>query len=276
LQYPPVCGSAKLLQQRFAESGFSKSSFTAGANTMNRSFMFVVAFLSAGVCLISPVDAKSKKSASTQPAEQKSPEEIAAQETTDADNRANSIVQSLDIEDSTKSAHVHDTIAAQYKAIHEWHAANDAQRKALSTTQPAGDDADKLKEIQASYQELHDHFITALSADLTPEQIDKVKEKMTGGQMTATLKNYPVIVPNLTDEDLSTIKTILEQARDDAMDANTKNERIAIFKKYKGKINNYLDAHGHNVKQAYKDFGAAQKAKQSAPATQPEANSAGN
>jgi hypothetical protein len=223
-----------------------------------------------------PAHAKSKKSASTQPAEQKSPEEVAAQAKAEADTRANSIVESLDIEDSTKAAHVHDTIASQYEAIHEWHAANDAERKALSTTQPTGDDVDKAKEIQASYQQLHDHFITALSADLTPEQIDKVKEKMTGGQMTATLKNYPVIVPNLTDEDLATIKTMLEQARDDAMDANTKNERIAIFKKYKGKINIYLNAHGHNVAQAYKDFSAAEKAKKAAATSQPEANSTDN
>jgi hypothetical protein len=243
---------------------------------MNRPFILLIAFLSAGACLVSIGDAKSKKASSTQPAEQKSSEDVAAQQATSDDSRATSIVDSLKIDDSSKATHVHDTIAAQYKAIHEWHAANDAQRKALSTTQPTGDDADKAKEIHASYQELHDHFITALSADLTADQIDKVKEKMTGGQMTATLKNYPVIVPNLTDEDLATIKTMLEQARDDAMDANTKNERIAIFKKYKGKINNYLDAHGHNVKQAYKDFGAAQKAKTNAASTQPEANSAGN
>jgi hypothetical protein len=192
------------------------------------------------------------------------------------DKRADSIVASLDLDDSAKAAHVHDTLVSQLQAIRAWHAANDASRKSLSTTHPSDAQADQLKQIQDSYQALHDHFITTLSADLSSEQIDKVKEKMTGGQMTATLRNYPDIVPNLTDEEKAMVQKLLEEARDEAIDSGSKNERIAIFKKYKGKINVYLDAHGHNVAQAYKDWGAAQKAKRNAATTQPEANATEN
>jgi hypothetical protein len=184
------------------------------------------------------------------------------------DKRADSIVASLDLDDSAKAAHVHDTLTSQFQAIRAWHTANDSLRKSLATTNPSN--ADQAKQIHDSYQALHDNFITALSADLSADQIDKVKEKMTGGQMTATLRNYPEIVPNLTDDEKAMVQKLLEEARDEAIDSGSKNERIAIFKKYKGKINVYLDSHGHNVAQAYKDWGAAQKAKRNA-ATQPEA-----
>src|ERR1051325_1552713 len=38
-------------------------------------------------------------------------------------------------------------------------------------------------------------------------------------------------------------------------------KKDAVYNKYKGKINNYLSAQGHNVSQAYKDWGAKQKEK---------------
>ncbi len=44
------------------------------------------------------------------------------------------------------------------------------------------------------------------------------------------------------------------------MDGGSANEKSAIFKKYKGKINNYLDKQGYNVKQAQKDLAEKEKA----------------
>jgi Protein of unknown function (DUF3826) len=85
----------------------------------------------------------------------------------------------------------------------------------------------------------------------------------------AALRNYPMIGSNLTEEEKAMVATMLEQARDEAIDSGSKTERIAIFKKYKGRINIYLNGHGHNVAQAYKDWGAAQKAKQAGAASQP-------
>ncbi len=203
--------------------------------------------------------------ATTEPAVQSGSQVVDSAEAS-YQRRATSVAGALHLDDAAKTERVQEVLVEQYRAIRAWHTANDATRKALSTTRPDSSDA---KEIQASYQELHDHFIAALSAELTPEQIDTVKEKMTGGQMTATLRNYPMIVPNLTDEEKAMVATMLEQARDEAIDSGSKTERIAIFKKYKGRINVYLNGHGHNVAQAYKDWGAAQKAKQTGAASQP-------
>ena len=42
------------------------------------------------------------------------------------------------------------------------------------------------------------------------------------------------------------------------------NEKSAFFKKYKIRIEAYLNAHGFDVKQSYKDFVAKQKAEKDA------------
>jgi hypothetical protein len=181
-----------------------------------------------------------------------------------ANGRAESIIKGLNIDDAAKADRATSALAKFLIDIHDWHTANDQKIKELSKDPTA---ADQVTKIQDERRAIHDADIKALSAELTPEQLDHVKEKLTGGQMTATVRNYPEIVPNLTDEDKAMIAKTLLEGREEAMDAANKNERVAIFKKYKGRINNYLDAHGHNVKQAYADWGAAQKKKTAAGAT---------
>jgi len=53
---------------------------------------------------------------------------------------------------------------------------------------------------------------------------------------------------------------MLKEAREEAMDAGSMQEKSAFFKKYKIKIEAYLTAQGYDVKQSYKDFVAKQKA----------------
>jgi Protein of unknown function (DUF3826) len=176
-----------------------------------------------------------------------------------AGDRADSVVKSLKIDDPARATRVHDAIATELIAIHQWHQDNDARIKELGKN--GGEELDK---IQAQRHALHDGFIAKLSAELSPDQMETVKEKLTGGQMMATYRNYPEIIPNLSDEEKAKILETLKEGREEAMDAANRKDRIAIFKKYKGRVNIYLDARGHHVAQAYKDWGKAQKAKQSA------------
>src|SRR5436190_22485974 len=107
-----------------------------------------------------------------------------------------------------------------------------------------------------------------MAAELTPEQMDKVKDKMTYNKVQVTYDAYCEIVPNLTEPQKEKIFELLKEAREEAMDAGSAEEKSAIFKKYKGKINNYLSAQGIDVGKAYKDWGARQKAKQTTTTTQ--------
>ena len=59
-------------------------------------------------------------------------------------------------------------------------------------------------------------------------------------------------------------------AREKAIDGGSADEKSAIFKKYKGRINNYLSTQGIDMKQAEKAWGQKQKQQQAATkATQP-------
>jgi len=106
---------------------------------------------------------------------------------------------------------------------------------------------------------LHDRFIAKLSADLTPEQVETVKDKMTYGKVQFTYTAYCAIVPSLTDEEKAHVLDLLKQARDEAMDGGSSDEKSAIFQKYKDQINAYLDGHGHDVAKATRDWQAKQE-----------------
>jgi len=88
---------------------------------------------------------------------------------------------------------------------------------------------------------------------------------MTYGKVKVTYDAYCEIVPNLTEAQKTRILDLLKEAREEAMDAGSSDEKSAVFKKYKGKINNYLTAEGHDVKQAYKDWGEKQKSQTAPP-----------
>ena len=84
---------------------------------------------------------------------------------------------------------------------------------------------------------------------------------MTYNKVRVTFDGYLQIVPHLTDPEKARILELLKEAREEAMDGGSAEEKSAIFKKYKGKINNYLNSNGHDVAKAYKDWGERQKAK---------------
>jgi uncharacterized protein DUF3826 len=224
---------------------------------MKKSIVVVLGFFAGAITLCVAVSARGAD-ATTQPSE------ASAATDSGAAGRADSVVKSLKIDDPAKAARVHDAILDELVAIHQWHTDNDDRIKELGKN-----GGDELDQIQAKRHALHDAFEAKLSADLTPEQMETVKEKLTGGQMMATYHNYPEIVPNLTDEEKAKILEILKEGREEAMDAANKKDRIAIFKKYKGRINIYLNANGHNVGQSYKDWGKAQKANKAGATTEP-------
>jgi hypothetical protein len=152
------------------------------------------------------------------------------------EKRVADILAVLDLKDARKTAKVHDTLVAQYRTLRDWHDANDARRKLAK-----GSEADQLK---ASLKAIHDQFIAALSAVLSPEQVEKVKDKMTYGKVQFTYTGYLAVHPDLTKAHQQRILELLKEAREEAMDGGSSEEKSAIFNRYKGKINNYLSAQG--------------------------------
>jgi hypothetical protein len=182
-------------------------------------------------------------------------EQIGANHSNAIENRTRSVLNGLALADPIMTARVHDIVYAQCQALRAWHDENDPKIKA------ARSDTNAVAQIQASLKQLHNEFIAKLSKNLTQSQVEMIKDGMTHGVVRVTYNAYLEIVPNLADSDKAKILELLKDGREEAMGSGTSKERAAIIKKYKGKINNYLDAHGHNVAKAYKNWGAKQKAK---------------
>ena len=157
--------------------------------------------------------------------------------------RTDGIVKSLELSDTNKVTKVHDIIIAQYRALNAWHEANDARLKA------AGKDTNAVVQIRSSLKMLHDKFLFALAENLSPEQVDHVKDKLTYGKVQFTYTGYLNQYPNLSDADKQKILELLKQAREEAMDGGSAAEKTAIFQRYKGKINNYLSKQGIHAPQ---------------------------
>lgn len=122
------------------------------------------------------------------------PEQIEANSNA-IENRAANIMNALALSDPNKAIGVHDIVFAQCQALSAWHNENDPKLKAAKS------DTNTANQIQASLKQLHDQFITKLSENLTPSQIEIVKDKMTHGVVQVTYNAYLEIVPNLTDAD---------------------------------------------------------------------------
>ncbi len=180
--------------------------------------------------------------------------------------RAEKIVAPLQLADSAQVARIRDLVAEQYAALRPVHEARDAAIKAARAVV----DADKAA-IEASVKaardiatarqcELHYSFLARLAAELSPAQIEQIKNGMTYGVLPNTFKVYQEMLPDLTPEQRAQILAWLTEAREHAMDAGSSDEKHGWFGKYKGRINNYLSKAGYDMKQAERDMFARKKA----------------
>lgn len=154
------------------------------------------------------------------------------------EGRTADILKTLALTDTNKVAHVHDVIIAQYRALNAWHDANDPKLKT------ARSDTNAVAQIRASLKTLHDDFLSKLGQDLSPQQVDQVKDKMTYGKVQFTFAGYLAQYPDLSEANKQKILELLKEAREEAMDGGSAAEKTAVFQRYKGKINNYLSKEG--------------------------------
>lgn len=170
------------------------------------------------------------------------------------DERVAKIVATLELKDETLSKRLHHLIVAQYRTLNTWHEVNDARLKELKKT--ASDaDAEKaatakveIDTVKATLKNLHDNYLAELAKDLPPELIERVKDGMTVGKVQFTYKGYTLEYPALTEEQKSKVLGFLKEAREEAMDAGSMDEKSDIFNRYKGRINNWLSKQGVEAK----------------------------
>ncbi|MDU1906494.1 MAG: DUF3826 domain-containing protein [Dysgonomonas sp.] len=171
--------------------------------------------------------------------------------------RADKIVKTLGIDNAEKYNRVTETLVNQYKALGE---INDSFDNNVKAAKEKIKDKTKLDEAtQTLYNEkmaqLYNAqcaFLGSLSADLTNEQIDQVKDGMTYGVLMVTYKSYCDMVPSLKENEKRQIYAWLVEAREHATSASSSKDKHGWFGKYKGRINNYLSKQGYDIQKERK------------------------
>lgn len=177
--------------------------------------------------------------------------------TTAIESRTTDIMKLLGISDESKSNKVFDIIVAQYRALRA------RDEKINSKLKAEGKDityANRAADLEKESKPLHEQFLAKLSAQLTPDQVEKVKDKMTYNKVKVTYDAYNSIAPGLTDEDKAKIMEQLKLAREEAMDGGSSPEKSDIFQKYKNKINAYLATRGIDMAKLTQEWEAKQEA----------------
>jgi Protein of unknown function (DUF3826) len=150
--------------------------------------------------------------------------------------RVDGIVDSLDLTDAAKQERIRNVITTDLRAVRDAHNAG--------------------LQLDPS---VHQKFIAGLQADLTPDQIESVKNQLTANKLPITYKVYHQIIPNLKPADDAKILASLQQAREQSLDVKNVDEMTPIFKKYKTEIEHYLDQQGYDWNASYKAFVDKQK-----------------
>lgn len=181
--------------------------------------------------------------------------------------RAEKIVATLGLTDSTKAIRVRDIITNQYRNLNTIYTARDEQVKMIRGNGAEKNSTDSLARLiaetyQAKVQKLHDPFISALSKELNNEQVIKVKDGMTYNVVSVTYKAMTDMIPSLKQNEKEQIMAWLVEARELAMDAESSEKKHWWFGKYKGKINNYLAAQGYDLQKERKEWEQRRKAQQ--------------
>jgi Protein of unknown function (DUF3826) len=166
--------------------------------------------------------------------------------------RAEKIVQTLEISDSSKAIKITGIIASQYRNLNSFYLQRDDQIKSIQQKGLSKEATEsEIKNVQdftdKKLEQLHGSFLSALSSELTPEQVTKVKDGMTYNVLHVTYDAYVDMIPSLTKEQKDQIMVWLVEAREHAMDGESSEKKHWWFGKYKGRINNYLSAQGYDI-----------------------------
>lgn len=177
------------------------------------------------------------------------------------EKRTQKIMQALSITNAAKANRVQMIIVANYHALRARDEAIDDELSDLPTDSNAWH-AQRNIMVMALCQPFHDRFLAALSPELSPAQIETVKDQLTYGKVKFTYDAYCSIIPNLTDEQKAKILDLLKQARELAMEGGSAGEKNDIFQHYKDQINAWLNAQGIDVNKAIQDWTKQQKSLQ--------------
>lgn len=178
--------------------------------------------------------------------------------------RAQKCTDALGITGTDKGTQVLNIIANRYFALNDIYAERDSLKNIAKQKQ--GDEKKMLMEAVEAKKDSklyrsHFGFDADLSIYLTAGEIVTVKNVMTYNVVKVTSEAYSDMILKLTDEEKTQIMAWLIEARELAIDAENSNKKHETFKKYKGRINNYLSKRGYDISKEREAWGERVKAR---------------
>jgi len=169
------------------------------------------------------------------------------------DGKATRLLNAIKLDDPTKADRVKGILGDWYVTLWAWHQQHDPQLTELWTQWnqaravvpkdefPAEVIAHRIDDLYASLKPAYRSLLEKLSAELTPEQIDALKEAWSRSPgRKRTYDAYLEIVPDLSDEQRKVIHDRILLAREDAMLTDADKEIVAIYKRHKVKVEAYV------------------------------------
>lgn len=155
--------------------------------------------------------------------------------------RSQKATDALGITWTPDGENVRNIVANRYFTLNDIYAERDSLKKTDKQLASATADSKLYRS--------HFGFDADLSAYLKPNEVVKVKDVMTFDVVRVTYTAYCDMIPSLTNEEKAQIMLWLIEARELAVDAESSNKKHETFKKYKGRINNYLSKRGYDIQQ---------------------------
>jgi hypothetical protein len=180
--------------------------------------------------------------------------------------RADKVLATLDGLSPEARGRVRETLLDFSRSINAWHDAHGARRQELKSS-PGDEAKGDLATLEETLGAIRTAFVERLSADLTPEQVEKVKDGLTYNVLHVTERAYRDMIERLTDEQKTMIHDRLVEARDLAIGEGSSGAKHAVFGKFKGRINNELSRQGYDLKQEERGWQARRKAAAEAAGT---------
>lgn len=173
--------------------------------------------------------------------------------------RSEKIVAQLSLASPDQHTRIRDLVAQQYADLAVIHENRDKALKAAKAAANEPSFQSARDTASARQADLHFAFIARLSAELSPAQVEQIKDGITYGVLPKTFRVYQEMLPDLKPEQSTQILAWLTEAREHAMDAGSSKDKHAWFGKYKGRINNYLAKAGYDLKKAEREMFARKK-----------------
>ncbi|MBB1286492.1 DUF3826 domain-containing protein [Flavisolibacter sp. BT320] len=176
------------------------------------------------------------------------------------DQRAQQILSKLNIADAGKRAAIESILDSHFDSLNKIFSSRKAAIVlALEQSSVNKELAEARSEkawdaANGKFNKLHATFLGKLSSLLTATQVETVKDVMTENGLQAEYKRFLALLPNLTEQQKAQVKTYLNEARENAMDAETADMRKQWFIKYRGRANNFLAAAGYDLQKATADL----------------------